>query len=370
MRHSFKNFFIAAMGPGEISQGMAFARYVLSKGSSVSFAVLRESNLPFLPESYGRFSRMLTPTPKILNARIIKEKPDALVLCNSKIFSWDNYFIKNPPVPKPLTVSIDSNWLFFKKSPYPALPWIDRYYINLPNKVFDLGLKEHGGHYSIDQKLLNKIKVVGLIPSYRKISLEKRKAIRKKFGLKPGEKLVFFYASVGGLIKPEVMEQLVRAVEELRFRNRLIKVVHIGDAAVLKQKGPGVTRWFFHLGPATVEKFYEILASSDLVFQHQGLGTLAQAISAGVPAIANVKDLLDEKSPYHAHAWEVEPFMRAGACAMFYFGDPVEKIVKMMDLLLYNKDVRKRMQKKQASLYSRGETALFKDLTKLIKDKK
>lgn len=357
------------MGPGEMSQGMAFARYVLSKGGSVSFAVLRESNLLFLPGSYGRFSRMLTPTPEVLNARIIKEKPDVLVLCNSKIFSWDNYFIKNPPVPKPLTVSIDSNWLFFKKSPYPALPWIDRCYINLPKRVFHLGFKEHSGHYSIDQKLLNKIKVVGLIPSHRKISSEKRKTMRKKLGLKPREKLIFLYASVGGLIKPEVLERLVHAVEALRAQNRLIKVVHVGDTAMLKQKKPEFN-WLFSLGPATVERFYEILASSDLVFQHQGLGTLAQAISARVPAIANVKDLWDEKSPYHAHAWEVEPFMRAGACAMFYFGDPVEKIVKKMDVLLYNKDVRKRMQKKQASLYSRGEAALFEDLAKLIKDKK
>lgn len=368
MRRSFKKIFVAAMGPGEISQGMAFARYALSKGDSVSFAVLSKSNFLFLPKSYGRFSRMLTPTPKILNVKIFQEKPDALILCNSKIFSWDNYFVNNPPVPKPLTVSIDSNWLFFKKSPYPALPWVDRYYINLPKKVFDLGLQKRGGHYSIDQKLLNKIKVVGLIPSYRKISSEKRRAVRKKLGLKSGEKLIFFYASVGGLIKPEVLEQLVRSVEELRSRNRLIKTVHVGDAALLKQKRPEFN-WFFSLGPVTIDKFYEILASSDLVFQHQGLGTLAQAISAGVPVIANVRDLDKEKSPYHAHSWEVEPFMRSGACAMFYFGDPIKKIVKKMDLLLYNKEVRKRMQKKQASLYSRGETALFEDLTNLYKDK-
>lgn len=369
MKRSLNRIFIAAMGPGEISQGIAFARYALAKECTVFFAVLRKSNLPFLPAPHAHFRRVLTVTPQILNKRIREAGPDALVLCNSKILSWDNYFIKNPPIPKPPTASIDSNWLFFKTSPYPALPWVDRYYINLPKKVFNLGLKERGGHYHIDQKLLNKIKVVGLIPSYRKISLQKRKAVRKKLGLKQGEKLIFFYASVGGLMKPEVLERLAHSVEKLRAQDRLIKAVHVGDATFLKQNKIK-NGWFFSLGSVTTDKFYEILASSDLVFQHQGLGTLAQAISAEVPVIANVCDLDKEKSPYHAHAWEVEPFMRAGACAMFYFGDPVGKIVKKMDVLLYNKDVRKRMQKKQASLYSRGETALFEDLAKLIKDKK
>src|SRR3989338_11304804 len=180
MKNSLKKVFIAALGPGEISQGMAFARYALSKGSAVSFAVLRKSNLPFFPKTSTHFRKLLAPTPRKLNALIKQAHPDALVLCNSKTFSWDSYFVNYPPDPKPLTVSIDSNWLFFKKSPYQPLPWIDRYYINLPKKVFRFGQKQFGGHYRISQNMFKKIKVAGPIPSYKLFPAPPARRPRKK----------------------------------------------------------------------------------------------------------------------------------------------------------------------------------------------
>src|SRR3989338_11380450 len=192
MKNSLKKVFIAALGPGEISQGMAFAKYALSKGSAVSFAVLRKSNLPFLPKTSARFQKLLAPTPRKLNALVEKSRPDVLVLCNSKMFSWDAYFINHPPDPKPLTVSIDSNWLFFKESPYQSLPWIDRYYINLPEKVFRFGRKEFGGHYRISPHMFKKIKVAGVIPSYKLLPAPPRRGIRKK-NTPPSGKINFFF---------------------------------------------------------------------------------------------------------------------------------------------------------------------------------
>ena len=364
MKNSLKKVFIVAMGPGEISQGMAFARYALSKESAISFAVLRKSNLPFLPKPSARFRKLLAPTSRKLNALIEKSRPDVLVLCNSKTFSWDAYFMNHPPDPKPLAVSIDSNWLFFKKSPYQSLPWIDRYYINLPEKVFRFGRKEFGGHYRISQNMFKKIKVAGLIPSYKLLPARARRDIRKKYA-RPSEKLIFFYASVGGMIKPEVFGMLMEAIGTLLRNGRRIKVVHAGDYG-LPQRVERRYPWLTYAGPVTTDEFYAILASSDLVFQHQGLGTLAQAISAGVPAIANVKDVRDERSPWHAHAWEVEPFARAGACMFFYFSDPIKKIITAIESLLYDEKKRQHMRQDQKAIYSAGEQVVFEDIKRLL----
>ena len=364
MKNSFKKVFIVAMGPGEISQGMAFARYALSKGSAVSFAVLRKSNLPFLQKTSTHFRKLLAPTPRKLNALIKQAHPDALVLCNSKTFSWDSYFVNYPPDPKPLTVSIDSNWLFFKKSPYQPLPWIDRYYINLPKKVFRFGQKQFGGHYHISQEMLKKIKVAGMIPSYKPLSARMRCAIRRRYA-KPGEKLIFLYASVGRLIKPEVFGTLMEAVETLRGQGRRIRIVHAGDYGLprrVKRRYP----WLTYAGPVTTDEFYAILASSDLVFQHQGLGTLAQAIAAGVPAIVNVKNMRDEQSPWHAHAWEVEPFARTGVCLYFYFSDPIAKIIVAIESMLYDAKQRRHMRRNQKAIYSAGEKVVFEDIKLLF----
>ncbi|KKU52429.1 MAG: hypothetical protein A3H69_03625 [Candidatus Sungbacteria bacterium RIFCSPLOWO2_02_FULL_47_9] len=364
MKNSLKKVFIAALGPGEISQGMAFAKYALSKGSAVSFAVLRKSNLPFLPKTSARFQKLLAPTPRKLNALVEKSRPDVLVLCNSKMFSWDAYFINHPPDPKPLTVSIDSNWLFFKESPYQSLPWTDRHYINLPKKVFRFGQKEFGGHYRISHEMLKKIKVVGMIPSYKSLPARVRSPIRRKYA-KPGEKLIFLYASVGGLIKPEVFGTLTDVVEALCGQSCRIRVVHAGDYGLPRREQRRYP-WLTYAGPVTTDEFYAILASSDLIFQHQGLGTLAQAISAGVPAIANVKDVRDERSPWHAHAWEVEPFARAGACMFFSFSDPIKKIITAIESLLYDEKKRQRMRQDQKAIYSAGELVVFEDIKRLL----
>jgi len=236
--------------------------------------------------------------------------------------------------------------------------------LNLPKKVFRFGQKEFGGHYRISHEMLKKIKVVGMIPSYKSLPARVRSPIRRKYA-KPGEKLIFLYASVGGLIKPEVFGTLMEAVETLRGQGRRIRIVHAGDYGLprrVKRRYP----WLTYAGPVTTDEFYAILASSDLVFQHQGLGTLAQAISAGVPAIANVKDVRDERSPWHAHAWEVEPFARAGACMFFSFSDPIKKIITAIESLLYDEKKGQRMRQDQKAIYSAGELVVFEDIKRLL----
>lgn len=358
--------FIVAMGPGEIGQGMAFASYAIKKGASILFAVLRKSNARFL---YPRrqFRYIITPTSDGLRRAITSYEPDILVLCNSKTFNWEKSFVIFPPSPKPPTLSIDSNWLFFPKSPYPALPWVDIYCINLPQKIFRLGLKKHGGGYTIPSSKMKKIRVVGLIPSYKKLSYSLKKKIRKRYHVKKTEKLIFLYSSVERLTKPLVFEKALDAVKILREKGFPIKLIYVGDANIsyLTKKYD----WFIGEKSKSTDDFYKILGSADLIFQHQGLGTLAQAISARVPVIANVKDIKYEASPYHAHAWEVGPFSRYGACSMFYFSDSADLVAKEIELLLYNFKRRKKMQSSQLSLYSylKGEKNVYREAIRLIK---
>lgn len=356
---------IAAMGPGEISQGMAFARHVNKKGAQVIFAVTHKDNLRLLPRLQN-FKPLIAATSEDLKEVIKFHKPDVVVFCNSKIFGWDGKFISSPPHPKPLSVSIDSNWLFFPESPYPSLPWLDKYFINIPEPVFKLGLKEFGGNYAISEDYKSRIKIVGLIPSYRKTALSEIKKTRKKYKIQKDEKLIFLYTSIGGLIKTAVIERAVMVLEKLLSRDRKAKMIYIGDKNFLKDLNYK-SRFFICEERKSTKDFYKILSSSDLVFQHQGLGTLAQAISAQVPVIANVKSLQDERSPYHAHAWEVNPFARYGACEMFYFNDPIDIIVDKAESLLYNKNKISSMKLKQLSISSGGEAMIFREILSLLR---
>jgi len=366
--------FIAAWGAGEIGQGIAFARYALWRGARIIFAVLRREDLSLVPlevasvtglvgPEESRLAAIVTATSKSLNRAIASHRPDALILCNSKLFSWDGFYPTHPPSPKPPTISIDSNWLFDPAYRLHALPWVDVYCINLPGKIFKLGLKQYGGHYEISPSVLKKIRVVGLVPSYPKTPTSEVKKIRAQYGVLPGEKLVFLYASVRWRhFKQEVFEKAVEAVRLLQEQGYRIKMVSVGG----RDRRKTSNEWFTQIPSIGAMGFYKILASSDLVFQHQGLGTLAQAISARIPAIANVIDVENEEDPRHAHAWEALPFQKTGACSLLYFSTPISAVAQEIETLLYDRRARRAMQRQQAKLYSRGEKAVFEEVLRAI----
>ena len=226
LKHFPYRFFIAAMGPGEIGQGMAFAQYALSQGDFVVFSVPHRNYLPLINLVHPKFSHLVTKNSAVLKKNIRSQKADVLVLCNSKIFTHNDNFHKSPPNPKLPTVSIDSNWLFSSSSPYISNPWVDRYCLNLPRPVFNLGLKKNGGHYSIPSKILKKINVVGLIPSRQPIAKKEKVKLRLRYNIKSDEKLIFLYASIGSLQKPNVFSKAYQAAKILRDKGRKIKIIY------------------------------------------------------------------------------------------------------------------------------------------------
>lgn len=361
--------FIAAMGPGEIGQGIAFAQYALRKGADVTFAIMDKKKSPMVNLGAARFNvLLLKKNSKSLNNAVFESKPDVLLLCNSKIFSADGFYPDYPPLPKPLTISIDSNWLFGPDSPYKSLPWIDKYCVNIPKKVFKLGLKKYGGHYTIPAKALKKIKIVGLLPSYSKIPTSSIRKIRNKYGVLRNEKLVFLYASTAShnaSVLSQFLKKAIDVVRILRKKGHEIKIINVSEIPknILKIK----EKWILNLNHVDAREFYKILASSDLVFQHQGLSTLAQAIGANIPVISNVRNLKDEESHYHAHAWEIMPFAKSGACSVFHFSASSLMLATEMKKLLYDDKSISKMKKKQALLYESGEKNVFEEIKYLLK---
>lgn len=363
-------FLIATMGPGETIQGIALANYALRKGADIVFAIRMEMNYIFFKNQKQKTKIYLIETLEKLKKIFKKEKPDVFVLCNSKIVSYYKDFLQNPPFPKPITVSIDSNWLFLKNEPwYSFVEWADKYLIVFPKKVFDSGLKKHGGNYSLPPQIMKKIEPVGFIPSFKKISFKERLKIRKKYKIGKNEKLIFsYFGGFGAGFRLWALNNLIKATESLIQRRLKIKIICVWPKENIKNLEK--KSWLIRKESLSNEEFFSILSSSDLVFQHQGLGTLAQGISSQIPVIANVRNIEDEPHPKHAHAWEIAPFAKVNMCKMFYRSSPIEKIKKGMERLLYDKKEIKKMKDVQKKYYLPGEAKAYRIIMKLIDDKK
>lgn len=365
-----KKYLFASMGPGETSQARALAKYIAKKGGEILFCLRRGKNLPFLSKD-REFKVFITETPKDLKKVIEKEKPDIVLFFNSKMWGSCKGFLENPLFKKPpLTVCIDSNWLFNDKK-YPTfrfIEWADKYLVLFPKKVFKLGLKENGGDFIIPKNVLKKIIPVGFIPSYKKPSQKRILKTRKKYKIQKKEKFIFSYFSdfeAGHRVF--AFDNLIDAVDRLIKKGKKIKVLYTGPTEDLDPNKLKKT-WLIKIRKLSASEYFLTLASSDLVFQHQGMATLTQAISSGIPAICNVHNLRGG-SILRLHFWEVAPFKRAGACEMFSKSTPIKEISKEIEQLLYNPKARQRIQKNQKLIFEQGEKSSFEILKDLLSTK-
>lgn len=358
--------FIFARGPGESSHAYAVTKYFLKKNIKVKVCLQQKVNLSFFNNINikKKIDVSITPTLKKLSSLINKEKPDKVILCSSKSFIHDNQnFIFESPWPKISTYTLDSNWLF-EQSPLPSkyIRWAKKYFISMPETIFKKGLKKNGGHFNIPKETLKKIICVGLIPSYNKLNKNRILKIRKNLHTKENEKLIFCYFSGRGAgEKFWVLEKLIKASKQIFNSKIKIKVIAVGQLE--KNNHLSNSSMIHYINPSKLnfETFYEILASSDLIFQHQGLATLSQAISAQVPVIANV--CLKSTLPYFAlHRYEVEPFARLGVCLLFHKTTSIKIVQKNIFDLLFNKQKKEEMIENQKKVYQKGEKKLFEVL--------
>src|SRR3989339_1214772 len=81
-------FLFIAMGPGEVTQGLALAEYVLQRHHKAIFVVRLKENFLFLRDYDPRLTILLVENSDQLKKIFEEEKPNILVLCNSKIISY------------------------------------------------------------------------------------------------------------------------------------------------------------------------------------------------------------------------------------------------------------------------------------------
>lgn len=362
-------YLFVARGPGEAGQARAAAKFISQKGGKILFALQDEKNRSFLAND-KEFKVFLIETPEKLIQLVNREKPDVVLIFNSKMWARQEKFSeKNPFTYSPLVFCVDSNWLFNeKKYPYPYIKWAQKYLILFPKKIFDLGLKRNGGNYIISPELQNKIIPIGFVPSYAKPSEWQVAEIRKKYGILPGEKFIFSYFSgMGAGHRVFAFDNLVSAIDILAKKGKKIKVLYVGpteDLAPQKLK----REWLLINKELSGDEYFLALASSDLVFQHQGMVTLSQAISAQVPAICNIRFSNSEKMPRN-HLWEVSPFVRAKACKMFYKSSSIREIGKGIEELLYDQKAIQKMKNIHKILIENGEEKIFNIISEALKKK-
>ena len=349
-------YLLFAMASGETSQAYALAKYI---GESLRFPVTlllkKDVTRGFFADSKPSFPIYMAPTPELLAQYVEHEKPDVVVLCNSKSFRDEPSFWNAPKslFPSCLVVTLDSNWLFLPTSTmYPFNRWADRYYVNIPRDVFQAGLFEHGGMFDIPQSILSRIEPIGCIPAYRPIETRERSVMRQAIGVDSHEKLIFCYVSgFGAGSRSWVFDNLIHAVDELQRSD--VKMILFGDVTkididVLKRKDVIIP-------PKTnMDAFYTALSASDLVFQHQGLATLEQAISARIPAIANVTRYPDDEYP-DLHIGELQPFAKLGLCVLHNKTTPISKIASSIQTYLSDDAAIVTMRQKQEAHWSDGE---------------
>ena len=351
-------FLIITMGPGETSQGAALGKHLLSKGEDVSFILLLEENRHFIANL--KCPLWVTSDGEEVKSIISSGKFDAVIICNSKAMFRDEKFRNDAPTNKPFVASLDSNWLFDQPDKFPYIQWIDKIYLNFPVDVYENGLAENGGNYTIPAEVSKKIMPIGLVPSYKKPEESVLAKLRKDIGLLAGQKLIFSYIGSGVTLRKDFHDQYIAVMDEV-YKN------HGDEVKVLFLSGEEPDKpWILPLKIETnSEVFYQLLAISDMVFQHQGLGTLEQCISANIPVIANVSDP-DPHEKVHTHAWEIEPFVKAGLCKMHFYNDEAKDICVTIEKLLYNRDEINKMVGSQKEHYSCGEDTIYKSLKNII----
>lgn len=355
-------FLIFTKGPGETSQGYALAKRFTTQGHQIFIGLQQETNASFFTATKQAKHLYFTPDASSLTKLVKKIGPDGVILCNSKTFNKTD-FVEKSPWPNIPTFTLDSNWLFNSQVPiFRFVRWADKYFLNFPPQVFKLGLKKNGGYFKIDSSVLSRIETIGLIPSYKKPSIITITQTRKKLAIKRDEKAIFCYFSGFGAGQHAwVFFNLLKAVKKLINQGKKIKIVYTGAPIDRFLDQP-----YLHYLPKTsinIESFFTILASSNLIFQHQGLGTLEQAISAQVPVIANVNR---QNNPYypHLHEEEIKPFAHLNLNHLLFKSTKEEVIVKNIVNLLYNQNEIEKMRKAQEKYYLPGEENLLKSIEK------
>ena len=376
MKKNIFTFF--CMGPGETAQAIALAQTASKAGIECKFVITDIPSANWVANKGFTQIIAIGAKPKRVTkytdqgysaeqtTKIIEmQKPDVLIICNSKAYSWG--FIERPPKPKPLIVSLDSNWLFGQYSDVKMPEWIDKFLVVFPEKVFKKGLKKYGGHYEIEEKYLKKIIPVGFIPFYKKISAEDKNEIHAKYLIKKNEKLFFAYTGSGISYRGKILNKIFKSLDALNNKGYKFKLIYTANRKINKPWAIFAKDFLSH-----PDNFNKALASSDLAILHQGQTTLFQAIRNKVPTISNIPPKGKYHSGnyhngYHTSFYEIKTFEKLGACKAVLRNLAFIYLMKEIKNMLDNKKVADNMRMNQEKIFKKGEKKALEVILNLQK---
>lgn len=349
---------------GEFAQAEASALFMKEKKNAIFF-ITRNKRLIDIINSYG-FQAFYSDNTGITQKIISKIKPDAIFLCNSKTnYMYEISIMRKPPLePKPFICSLDSNWLFLedKRIGFPAPPWINRIYIAFPKKIYEMGLKENGGHYIISDSFKDKIICPGFIPSSISFSKNEKELRRKELNIKDDEKLIAVYFGLSeNDILPQFLPKFSLIIEELIQNGYKIKVWFKGKTKIQK-------KWIKCISWVDTTRLFDLtMASADLVIQHHGMGNLPKIIHNQVPVICFVFKYKKELRYYrHLAEYEVDPFSKLNLCRSLSYSVSFKELKQTVMDLLYNAKEIEKMKKAQEMYFQPGEENQYNDLLKCL----
>ncbi len=344
-------------GLGEYAQAEAFAKFAISKGDECLFLLARVEDLELYIKAVKKngFKYQVTKNPDETEKLIYEYNPVVMFLCNSK--TSRDFIKRRPKIKKLLVGSLDSNWTYNNcGSMYKVFSWVDNFFAVMPKRIFDIGRAEHGGHFKISQKILDKIYCPGFIPSGRDFSQKEKDTVRKNLNMKKGEKLIYLYLGRGVTFRWKwyLVPSLTCVFDELYKEYKNFKVLFVGEHKIERT-------WAFSQNWVDRTDYLEnIIASSDLVIQHHGLGTLPRVIRSRVPVICLTPKIFPKMPHYIAsYYFEIEPFAKLGVCINMQIVNPLDVYLSNIKDLLLNNKMRNNMIVKQKDIFCPGEENLY-----------
>ncbi len=351
-----KFLYVVQVGFGELAQAEAFALYARKQGDENIFITDKEEFKKAM--DLHQFTTHVTKTCEDARALIQQLNPDVLFLCSSKTTHMYPFsLLKLPPMPKPFCVSLDSNWLWWndERSPFKAPEWLDLIFVVIPEAIFQKGLFVNGGHYQMKEIFREKIYCPGFIPSGFTISHAQREKIKAQLGIEKKENLIFTYL---GLKEQDLLEPYIRCLEEIVSSLNAKVFIKLNKERCVPQYD-----WLITKAWLSADEFSQYLASSDLVIQHHGLGTLPKAIRNQIPALCITEKITEDYPPYkHSAYFEIKAFADLNLCKWIDMDFSPESLNKNIQELLYKKIEIDRMRNAQETFFESGEAKAYDKL--------
>lgn len=343
--------FFLVRGLGEYAQAYAVALPLLKRKEEVMIF----TDYPFVSEiaRADGFNTFLIEDAQAMKLRIENLEGEALFLCNSH--TTYKFQLSRPQKIKKI-FSLDSNWLFNNQLyPIKTYEWIDCCYVVFPKKYFLVNLKENEGHFVINQFFRKKIKTLGFLPVGKRLSMEEKKQIRKKYQIEEGKKLITYYQSSPKIFKNDrflhfklkLLDDLKKILKEIE-REYKISIVFINLVSDAEKMNVNET-----------EKFNELICSADLMIMHQGYGTLPKLFHNQIPIISFTER--PENDLLGAY-FELLPAIKFGLLKHFFYNDyPTDILKRTIIELLFDEEKIKKMKENQQKIFEDGEEKLIND---------